>query len=75
VELLHESQANDAYWHGLFGGIYLPHLRRAVWNNIVALEAKLDAVQPRPAIVAVDLDFDGKSETFVHNDQCNCRPR
>ncbi|MER2505526.1 MAG: alpha-amylase/4-alpha-glucanotransferase domain-containing protein [Azonexus sp.] len=66
---LYRAQANDAYWHGLFGGLYLPHLRRAVWNNIVALEAKLDAVQPRPACVAVDLDFDGKSETFIHNDQ------
>ncbi|MGA7478258.1 MAG: alpha-amylase/4-alpha-glucanotransferase domain-containing protein [Azonexus sp.] len=64
---LYRAQANDAYWHGLFGGLYLPHLRRAVWNNIVALEAKLDALQPRPATVAVDLDFDGKSETFIHN--------
>jgi hypothetical protein len=24
------SEANDAYWHGLFGGLYLPNLRRAV---------------------------------------------
>ena len=66
---LYRAQANDAYWHGLFGGLYLPHLRRAVWNNIVALEAKLDALQPRPASVTVDLDFDGKNETFVHNDR------
>ncbi|CAG0979456.1 partial 4-alpha-glucanotransferase, partial [Anaerolineae bacterium] len=22
---LYEAQANDAYWHGLFGGLYLPH--------------------------------------------------
>ena len=29
-EYLHRAQANDAYWHGLFGGLYLPHLRRAV---------------------------------------------
>ena len=27
---LYIAQANDAYWHGLFGGLYLPHLRRAV---------------------------------------------
>ena len=31
---LYRAQANDAYWHGLFGGLYLPHLRRAVWNNL-----------------------------------------
>jgi len=22
------AQCNDAYWHGVFGGLYLPHLRR-----------------------------------------------
>lgn len=63
---LYRAQANDAYWHGLFGGLYLPHLRRAVWNNIVALEGKLDALGPRPGIAAVDLDFDGKTEIFAH---------
>ena len=66
---LYRAQANDAYWHGLFGGLYLPHLRRAVWNNIVALEAKLDVLQPRPALVAVDLDFDGKTEILAHTAQ------
>jgi alpha-amylase len=67
--LLYRGQAIDAYWHGLFGGLYLPHLRRAVWNNIVALEAGLDALQPRLAALAVDLDCDGKSEPFARNDQ------
>ncbi len=64
---LYRAQANDAYWHGLFGGLYLPHLRRAVWHNIVALEASLDALQPRAAQGTVDLDFDGKNETFAHS--------
>ena len=27
-ERLWRGQANDAYWHGVFGGCYLPHLRR-----------------------------------------------
>ena len=66
---LYRAQANDAYWHGLFGGLYLPHLRRAVWNNLVELEAGLDALQPREALLAVDLDFDGKTEAFCHNGQ------
>ena len=65
VENLYRAQANDAYWHGLFGGIYLPHLRRAVWNNIVALEAGLDAIHARPPIVAADLDLDGKTEILA----------
>jgi alpha-amylase/alpha-mannosidase (GH57 family) len=66
-ELLHLAQANDAYWHGLFGGIYLPHLRRAVWNSIVELEALLDKASPRKEAV-VDLDLDGCDEFFFGND-------
>ena len=64
---LYEAQANDAYWHGLFGGLYLPHLRRAVYNAIVRLEAMLDAVQPRPARTQADLDLDGNDELFLQN--------
>jgi alpha-amylase len=64
---LYRAQANDAYWHGLFGGLYLPHLRRAVWANLVELEAGLDALQPRPTVQALDLDLDGHGEIFVHS--------
>jgi len=67
-ELLHLAQANDAYWHGLFGGLYLPHLRRAVWNAIVALEALLRSTVPEAATVAgADVDYDGRDEIFVSN--------
>ncbi|MBK8919005.1 MAG: DUF1926 domain-containing protein [Azonexus sp.] len=63
---LYCAQANDAYWHGLFGGLYLPHLRRAVWNNLAALEGALDALAPRPARATADLDHDGHRETVAH---------
>jgi len=65
VELLHEAQANDAYWHGLFGGIYLPHLRRAVWRALISLERRLDALQSRPAQFSGDIDMDGIDEVFL----------
>jgi hypothetical protein len=68
-ELLHRCQANDAYWHGLFGGLYLPHLRRAIWNNLLALEAELDALAPRPAIERRDIDHDGSDEIVLRGDQ------
>ncbi|MDQ3185309.1 MAG: DUF1926 domain-containing protein [Pseudomonadota bacterium] len=64
---LYESQANDAYWHGLFGGLYLPHLRRAVYKAIVELEAMLDACVPRPARLVEDADLDGTEEIFLQN--------
>jgi len=64
---LYEAQANDAYWHGLFGGLYLPHLRRAIYNAMVRLEALLDAAQPRPVRSQTDLDLDGNDELFLQN--------
>ena len=64
---LYAAQANDAYWHGLFGGLYLPHLRRAIYNNIVELEALLDTCVPRPAFYIEDTDLDGVEEAYLHN--------
>jgi hypothetical protein len=60
------AQCNDAYWHGVFGGLYLPHLRRAVWGNLAAAEAELRRDE---ALVAETLDFDGDghAEIWVHS--------
>ena len=66
---LYRSQANDAYWHGLFGGLYLPHLRRAIWNNLIELEQALDAAAPRAPIARSDIDHDGAEEVALHNGQ------
>jgi 4-alpha-glucanotransferase len=67
-ENLHRAQANDAYWHGLFGGLYLPHLRRAIWNNLLQLEAALERLAPWPRHQLGDLDHDGHVETALRNE-------
>src|SRR5690606_7327526 len=67
LRALYEAQANDAYWHGLFGGLYLPHLRRAVYQAMLRLEARLDAVSPRPAAAVADIDMDGCDEAILQN--------
>jgi hypothetical protein len=66
-QLLHVAQANDAYWHGLFGGLYLPHLRRGIYSALLTLEAALDRVAPRPAREQLDLDSDGVDEACLQN--------
>ena len=66
-EYLHRAQANDAYWHGLFGGLYLPHLRRAIWNNLLKLESALEGLAPWPREQQGDLDHDGHVETALRN--------
>jgi 4-alpha-glucanotransferase len=35
---LYKSECNCAYWHGLFGGIYLNHLRHALYEHILKAE-------------------------------------
>lgn len=68
--LLHAAQANDAYWHGLFGGLYLPHLRRAIWRNLVLLEAALPSVPATGNAAdasADDFDGDGREEHFLRD--------
>ncbi len=67
VRHLYRAQANDAYWHGLFGGLYLPHLRRAVWNHLLLLEADLNRLAAPPAEEWTDADIDGRPELFMRS--------
>ncbi len=41
-EELWRSQCNCAYWHGVFGGLYLPHLRNAVYRSLISCQKELD---------------------------------
>ncbi|MBN2780716.1 MAG: DUF1926 domain-containing protein [Candidatus Marinimicrobia bacterium] len=34
--------SHDAYWHGVHGGIYLPHLRNVTWRNLIKAETAID---------------------------------
>jgi hypothetical protein len=64
------AQCNDAYWHGVFGGLYLPHLRAAIWRNLALAEGELrrgeDLVVDR-----LDLDGDGAEELWIHSGACS----
>lgn len=65
-EWLWRGQANDAYWHGVFGGCYLPHLRRAVKSALLEAERTLDeAVGPPTSAHAGDGDGDGAVEVLM----------
>lgn len=61
---LYKSQCNDAYWHGVFGGLYLPHLRREIQTH---LSKGFQEILPSPFVHQYDFDMDGKSECFVYN--------
>ncbi len=38
-QALYKAQCNCAYWHGVFGGLYLHHLRSAIFENLIKAEA------------------------------------
>jgi len=67
-EHLLRAQCNDAYWHGIFGGLYAPHLRSAMWRELVRAEALADAAlqgQNRFAeLRCFDFDADGQEELY-----------
>ncbi len=48
---LYRAQCNCTYWHGVFGGLYLHHLRSAVFENLIGAEdilAKISDGLSRP---------------------------
>lgn len=69
---LYRGQCNCPYWHGAFGGIYLPHLRNAVYEQLIAADtllAELEGTHTKPLASADDYDFDGQQEIRLSNDQ------
>ncbi len=62
------AQCNDASWHGVFGGLYLPHLREAIWLNLARAEGDLRKGESLTAEV-LDFDADGNEEVWVHSSQ------
>jgi hypothetical protein len=64
-DLLLRAQCNDVYWHGIFGGIYAPHLRTDHWRNLIRSEAIADRQIPGALAARVELldyDADGAME-------------
>ena len=70
---LYRAQCNCSHWHGAFGGIYLPHLRNAVYHELIAADEVLDRVARRPATwveaTADDYNFDARQEVRLANDR------
>lgn len=64
------AQCNDPYWHGVFGGLYAPHLRSAILRHLIQAEFQLDGAEGRgadaqPEIVTTDFDLDGQDEILI----------
>ena len=63
LDHLYRGQSNDCYWHGLFGGIYLVHMRMATLAELIAAE---DLVLGNAVSAGVaDYDLDGRDEVLI----------
>lgn len=69
---LWRAQCNCAYWHGVFGGLYLPHLRHGVYAELIQGEALLArSLHGRDSWIGVrevDLNIDGRNEMVLENE-------
>lgn len=62
-EHLWRAQCNDVYWHGVFGGLYLPHLRAAIYRELIAAESHVGGRETR--VERGDLDLDGEEDALL----------
>jgi 4-alpha-glucanotransferase len=67
------GQCNDPYWHGIFGGLYAPHLRTAVWTALERAESIADGLARRKKQFAeetrLDFNADGREEMYFTSDR------
>ncbi len=70
---LYRGQCNCTYWHGAFGGVYLPHLRNAIFSELIAADNKLDYLEHGrkswAEAVSEDFNFDSRPEVRLANEQ------
>lgn len=76
-QALYRAQCGCAYWHGMFGGVYLPHLRQSVYQNLIEAESLLNLAAGRTgpwlSVTIDDLNLDVHKELLLANDHLSVR--
>ncbi len=67
VRELYMAQCNCGYWHGVFGGLYLNFLRRAVYEHLIMAERSISDTGTLAR--RFDFDGDGHDEVILGNDE------
>ena len=63
LESLYKLQTNDVFWHGVFGGLYLPNLRDNAYRFLLELEKTQADKKIKKELF--DIDMDGHDELKV----------
>ena len=68
---LYRAQCNCSFWHGAFGGLYLPHLRNAVYSNLIKADSLLESIVRTEDrwvdVITGDLNLDARQEVRLSN--------
>lgn len=66
---LWQAQCNCPYWHGIFGGLYLHHLRRSTYEHLIRSEEICNGSKQRrsPRLIEADLNQDGMEELILES--------
>ncbi len=72
-DALWSGQCNCPYWHGVFGGLYLSHLRDAIYSNLIKSEILIDEKcgLKFPNYQIADINVDGYDEIVVETKKYN----
>jgi 4-alpha-glucanotransferase len=69
------GECNCAYWHGVFGGLYLNYLRHAVYEHLLKAEQLMEKFargkDDFADIIVTDFDKDGQDEVVLSNNMLN----
>jgi len=69
---LWRGQCNCAYWHGVFGGLYLSHLRSSVYEHLIKAQQMAESLthhyQPFVNSEVFDFDCDGRPEVLLNSE-------
>ncbi len=75
LDALWAGQCNCPYWHGVFGGVYLFHIRAANYERLLTAEniadARSHAAQQWVEAQETDLDRDGEGDVLLSGDAVN----
>lgn len=70
---LYHGQCNCPYWHGAFGGLYLPHLRNAIYKHLIAADTLTEQLSGRQGrwvnVEAKDFNLDARKEIKLSGDR------
>lgn len=66
---LYMAQSGCAYWHGIFGGLYLNHLRSGVYKHLINAQKLIEQLSVRKviSIKTYDVDDDLDKEVVLGN--------